>query len=1104
MATELRTHIASIGAGDHVCLLYEDTEELVEAAAELLGSGLRAGDFCLYVGDIGIGSRVVERLGEDAAGRALRVLPAEEAYLDGTGRLDARAAQETYARLARDARAAGHGGLRVVADTLWALGNPALLDQLVPYESDLASMVQPDIPLLAVCAYDRQRTPPAALYDALSAHPTVVVGLEVCLNPFYEPASVRKELDAEARLEWLLEQLRAIRANVDAMRAREETFRALADHAPDIIARFDLEGRHLYVNRKIEEVTGRSRDEFIGRTNRELGMPARLLKVWGDAAAQAIANREPRAVEFTFEGPNRVAYFESRFAPELDAAGQVTNVLCVTRDRTAEKEAVSATQRAEARYVRLFEAMAQGVVYQDTAGRMVDANPAALEILGITRAELDGRTNADPGWRAIRADGSPFPAREHPSLVALATGEEVNDVVMGIHNPVEDGHRWLLVHAWPERDTSGRIKGVFSTFTDVTTQRETEARLRASEERFRLMVEGSQEVFFYVHDREGRLEYVSPSIRTVLGYEPGEVVGRPYHEFVHPDDVSMVDQLTGATREAGGQMPSYRTRLIHKDGRIVVAEMTEAPVAVEEDVAGVHGFARDITHRTDAEEALAASERQLRAVLETSPVAIIMVDTARRVRLWNRAAESMFGWTAGEVLRGPYPIQAPPDEGEGPDHMFSRAEEGKVVHDARLRRLTRDGRVLELSFWNAVLHDRQGEQAGLIGIFVDNTERNRLEAELRQAHRIEAIGRLAGGVAHDFNNVLTSMLGHADLIMDTLAQDDPNRDDIEEIRRSADRARGLTRQLLAFSRKQMLTPRVLDLRVVVTETGRMLRRMIGEDVVLTTDLAPDLWPVRADRSQIEQVLMNLAVNARDAMPRGGAFTIRARNVHEGAGEGSRVRGPAVLLEISDTGTGIAPEVLPEVFDPFFTTKPAGVGTGLGLATVHGIVVQSGGEIRVATEVGKGTTFQIFLARSREAPSAPEAFEDTSVAPQPATVLLVEDEPAVRSLARRVLERKGFNVRSAASGAEAVEMATDPDAPIDIVLSDMVMPGMSGRECVDRVLTLWPEASVVLMSGYSAELLSGRGGIRAGEVFLEKPFTISALLAALGRAQGRER
>jgi two-component system, cell cycle sensor histidine kinase and response regulator CckA len=1102
MATELR--IASLSAGDHTCLLYEGSDELVEAAADLLRPGLRAGDACLYVGDAGIGARVVRRLGEDAVGGALRVLGPEDAYLSGT-RLDPRAARERYARLARDAQQAGHNGLRVVADTLWALRDPELLDQLAHYEADLGSLFLPGMPLVAICAYDRQRTPPAILREVLSAHPAVVVGLEVCPNPFYEPASVRDALDPAGRLEWSLEQLRAIRANVEAMRAREETFRALADHAPDIIARFDLEGRHVYVNQKIEEVTGRSRDEFIGRTNREMGMPARLLEVWGDAAEAAIGSREARSVEFTFEGPDGVSHFESRFAPELDSAGRVTGVLCVTRDRTAEKEAASATQRAEARHAHLFETMAQGVIYQDASGRIVDANPAALEILGLTRDQLEGRTNDDPGWRAIQADGSPFPASEHPSSVALATGDEVNDVIMGIRNPVEDRYRWLLVHARPEGDGSGGIDGVFTTFTDVTTQRETEARLRASEERFRLMVEGSQEVFFYVHDREGRFEYVSPSIRTVLGYEPEEVVGRLYHELVHPDDVSMVEELTRATTESGHRMPSYRTRQIHKDGRVVVTEMTEAPVAVEEHGVGAHGFARDITHRLAAEEALAASERQLRAVLQTSPVAIIMVDTDRRVRLWNQAAEKLFGWTAEEVLGRPYPVQAPPGEEADPRHMFSSAEEGTVVRDAQLRRLTRDGRVLEVSFWNAMLHDRQGEQTGLIGIFVDNTERNRLESELRQSQRIEAIGRLAGGVAHDFNNVLTSMLGHADLVMDVLPQDDPTRDDIEEIRRSAERARGLTRQLLAFSRKQMLTPRVMDLRVVVAETGRMLQRMIGDDVVLTTDLAPDLWPVRADPSQIEQVLMNLAVNARDAMPRGGAFTIRARNVPEGAGDNSRVRGPAVLLEISDTGMGIPPDVLPEVFDPFFTTKPAGEGTGLGLATVHGIVVQSGGDIRVATEVGKGTTFQIFLARSTEEPPAPAAdvSRDASAPPRPATVLLVEDEPAVRSLARRVLERHGFDVHSAASGAEAVDMATDTDAPIDVVLSDMVMPGMSGRECIDRVVARWPEAAVVLMSGYSEELLSEHGGLRPAEVFLEKPFTIPALLAAIGRAQRQE-
>jgi two-component system, cell cycle sensor histidine kinase and response regulator CckA len=378
------------------------------------------------------------------------------------------------------------------------------------------------------------------------------------------------------------------------------------------------------------------------------------------------------------------------------------------------------------------------------------------------------------------------------------------------------------------------------------------------------------------------------------------------------------------------------------------------------------------------------------------------------------------------------------------------------------------------------------------------TARRRLEEQYRQAQKMEAVGQLASGIAHDFNNLLTVINGYADLLLQSLPPADSSQELLEEIRRAGERAAGLTRQLLAFGRRQVLAPRVLDLNAVAADTEAMLRRVIGEDVRLATVPGPGLWPVRADPGQVEQVLLNLAVNARDAMPTGGRLTIETRNVelddeyalaHAGAHPG-----PHVLLAVSDTGCGMTDEVKARIFEPFFTTKGPGRGTGLGLATVYGIVTQSGGHLGVDSEAGAGTTFRVYLPRAEGPVGEPKA---GSGAPAPRrgaeTVLLVEDDPAVRALNRHVLAGCGYTVVEAGDGDEAWRAAVrHAGGPIHLLVTDVVMPGQGGRALAERLLERHPGLKVLYVSGYTDDAVVRHGVLREAMNFLQKPFTPTAL------------
>jgi nitrogen-specific signal transduction histidine kinase/CheY-like chemotaxis protein len=394
------------------------------------------------------------------------------------------------------------------------------------------------------------------------------------------------------------------------------------------------------------------------------------------------------------------------------------------------------------------------------------------------------------------------------------------------------------------------------------------------------------------------------------------------------------------------------------------------------------------------------------------------------------------------------------------------------------------------------VREAAGAITGYVAVKRDITRDLALEAQFLQAQKMQGIGRLAGGVAHDFNNLLSVILSHTEFLLDSVAELDPLREDVVEIERAGKRAAGLTRQLLAFSRKQVLAPEVLDLNHILGDMEKMLRRIIGEDVALSQELAPDLGLVKADPGQIEQVVMNLVVNARDAMAGGGALVIRTRNRDLGEEESRRADvapGRYVEVEIADTGVGMDAQTLGRIFEPFFTTKPVGKGTGLGLATVYGIARQSGGGILVDSEIGKGTAFHILLPRDlSEAAPAARAAPAPRTAAGPATILVVEDEEPLRRVAVRILEKAGYTVLAAGDGAEAARLAAEC-GEIDLLLTDVIMPQMSGRALAEGLMRERPGLRVLYMSGYTDDAIVHHGVLEPGTHFLSKPFTQEGLL-----------
>jgi PAS domain S-box-containing protein len=626
----------------------------------------------------------------------------------------------------------------------------------------------------------------------------------------------------------------------------------------------------------------------------------------------------------------------------------------------------------------------------------------------------------------------------------------------------------------------------------------TEEALQGSEETFRLILDAAEDVLS-LHDREGRVLYVSPSLWRLTGFRPEDLLGTEGIELVHPDDREQL-RLDMAPLQSGKGAAEADWRCRTHDGSYRRAH-TRAKTLADAQGRPCHFLCvtADVTERWRDETALRESHSLLRAVTEGTTDAVFVKDRDGRyltvnpalARLVGREVEEVVGKTDAELLN-------PESASEAREHDRRIMELGQAQTYEQV--VTAGGATRTLLVTKGPYRDAEGRVAGVFAIARDVSERKALERQLREAHKMEAVGRLAGGVAHDFNNLLTVILGYAELLLEQAPPGAEAHAPLTEIRRAAERAAELTTQLLAFSRRQPTAPVVLDLNGALRDLDEVLRRLAGDGVRLVLRLAPGLRRIKADPAQVEQVLLNLAGNARDAMPEGGELAVATENVAvaAGASSGGPPPGEYVRLSVSDTGVGMDEATLARVFEPFFTTKEVGRGSGLGLATVYGVMRQCGGHIAAASEPGRGTTFTMHFP-AVEAPAGADHGPGSG-----RTVLLVEDESAIRALARHVLEQQGHQVLEAGDGLEALEVYERHAGPIDLLLSDLVMPHLSGPELARRLLARGAPLRLLFMSGYARDTdLFTQPILGRRPYFLPKPFSLAGLLDKVREALAGE-
>jgi PAS domain S-box-containing protein len=628
-----------------------------------------------------------------------------------------------------------------------------------------------------------------------------------------------------------------------------------------------------------------------------------------------------------------------------------------------------------------------------------------------------------------------------------------------------------------------------------------EAALRASEAKFRALIENSSDGIFLL-DKDGRIAFCSSSVARILGYKAEELVGYPVNDLFHPDDrekaeTGFLDCITG-----NANFVTCRVRLRHRDHSWRITDGVCSNLLAAE---GIHGLVvnfRDVTESAAAEIALRKSEECFAKAFTTSPLPTIIITLAKKDFLnANPAFLKMFGYESSEVVGHTADELGLWVEPHARETMLKALEHSPTVEPVQTKFRTKSGEIRDVVVVADIL-ELDGVPC-LLGITQDVTETKRLEAKFLQAQKMEAVGRLAGGIAHDFNNLLMIMGCSADLLqenrLDSLRVDKFS----QQIRDAVDKAARLTRQLLAFSRQQVLQPSVLDLNGIINDLVKMMSRLIGEDIEVELTLDPGLGRVEVDRGQTEQVIMNLAVNARDAMPDGGKLTVTTTNIdmdsdHPYLQQMGLAPGSYVMLSIIDTGIGMSAETQSHMFEPFFTTKELGKGTGLGLSTVFGIVKQSNGAIWVQSEPGEGTAFHIYLPRIQKAFAATTVVEGAAALDGKETILLAEDDDALRHLFVDYLRSKGYRVIEAVDGPNALH-ASEEEGTFHVLVTDMIMPGFGGHKLADLLLARCPDIPVIFLSGYTDRAANIQEFKFLSSYYLQKPFSMDALARAVRTA-----
>ncbi len=661
-------------------------------------------------------------------------------------------------------------------------------------------------------------------------------------------------------------------------------------------------------------------------------------------------------------------------------------------------------------------------------------------------------------------------------------------------------------HAELSEKTEKLKQAYASLEAEIEERKRVEAALRESEFRYRLHFENVTDVIYSI-GMDFRIQDISPSVERVTGYKPGEIIGKNFWEagLVAPEykeeGISHIRLVLSEEKR-----DTTVIEFLAKDGRRIFGEVTSSPVYQNGQLIGLVGVARNITERRMAEKALKESEERYRAIVENSHDGVVILDDQHRVIFANKRFCEIIGYTCEEVEGSDFRRFLTGDSLKLVEERYLKRQRGEEVPtEYEIEFVTKTGEKRWFELRPTIVRG-PGKRVRTIGLIMDVTarrraeeERARLQAQLLQAQKMDAIGRLAGGVAHDFNNMLGVIIGHAEMALLKLEEKDPLYGEFKEILKAAHHSKDIAQQLLAFARKQTVSPKIIDLNETVEGTLKMIRRLTGEDIDLIWKPGSNLWPIRIDPMQLRQVLVNLCVNARDAIEGVGKMTIETQNVtlDETFGKGRPYYfkpGDYVMLAVSDSGCGIPHEVQERIFDPFFTTKGNGKGTGLGLSMVYGMVKQNKGYINVYSELGIGTTFKIYLPRQRmgmDRETLPEGREKVSRG-HGQTVLLAEDEEAFLELLETILTNLGYQVLSAETPSSVIRIAKEHQGEIHLLITDVIMPEMNGKDLAKEVKTLRPRIKILYMSGYTADVIAHQGILEEGVNFIQKPFTMKGL------------
>ncbi len=965
-------------------------------------------------------------------------------------------------------------------------------------------------------------------------------------NQSREPQGLSTELeDLRRRLAEAQEGLTRQRLTEEALRESEARFRLLFDASPDAVVIYNQDGTVLDLNQAFANTYGWSREECLGKLIDFV--PPEEVEVTKQAILETLAGRN---VEFetrrrTKDG--RLLDVQINTAPYHDPQGDLTGIYVIHRDVTARNKSEAALRESERRYRQLLTASPDPITVYDHEGRVVYVNPAFEQAFGWTQEELAGK-------------GIDFvpPHEVERTRDAVARTLRGENVLLESQRLTKDGRLLdIQLKTAMFTDPDGKLAGDIVIYRDISQRKRAEEALRASQERYRLLLDTSPDPIT-VYDHEGGVVYVNPAFEQAFGWSQGELAGKGI-DFVPPHEVERTREAVARTLR--GENVLLESQRLTKDGRLLDIQLKTAIFTDREGkLAGDIVIYRDISQRKRAEEelkrhrdrleemveertselsranrdlqaeiaehkrtaqALVAAEgryRRLyqesvraealyRSLFNSSPDAIIVYGMNGRVQFLNPSFTQIFGWTQEELANRR--LDFVPDSERESTHQAVNVviQEGRQRRDFQTKRFTKDGRLLDVNISASRFDDHQGNPAGMVVIIRDTTEqlrsqreRERLEVQLRQAQKMEAVGVLASGIAHDFNNILQVATGY---LQRMLTLDDPGVDPYRQRLREMDRlmVRGanLVRGLLTFGRKVTPELSVLDLNQALTHIVEVLAHTIPKMVRIETSFAADLKPIRGDANQIEQLLMNLASNARDAMPGGGRLLVETMNYSLPPGQAASQPGLApgdyVLLKVSDTGCGMDRETLQHIFEPFFTTKIVGKGTGMGLSTVYGIVQGHGGHINCYSEVGRGTVFNIYLPvlAKDDARREPDPQEKAPLPGGEETILLVDDEAAILEVASELLLHYGYRVLTAASGEEALSAYSLHRGEISLVILDLGMPGMGGQGALEGLLKLDPRARILIASGYSGDNQVTRCLGAGAADFIPKPYRLDDLL-----------